>query len=373
MVDEPLIIVFDQLEGLKNKETLLNNFGEVIKEIFTHTPNSLMIFNLFPDRWRHFEQFFDHSVIDRISQYKIVLTQPNREQLYQLLQLRAETHEIDLKSLFTQEELDLILAQPSVRSVLNCASDHYKHQVNDIPLLPVPPAPPVPENFEAEMRLEIQQLKDEIANIKEKLGHPLKETTSRDVCVPPLQEYLEQQRSLLEQAYEKQTIISDSDDFGKLRTILDAFKTIKQFDLDFLRLGKKELPEHLLIKAKEHSFVIGFLHNSGNAFTGRIKNFNELVIHYRDIRFGLLRDERQPPINSKVAKEEIEKLKNAENGKFTIMNKDNRIGFELIYKLIMDIENKDIEFKLTDTLRTLEDCFEHWIITMVREHFSANE
>jgi hypothetical protein len=112
--------------------------------------------------------------------------------------------------------------------------------------------------------------------------------------------------------------------------------------------------------------VIGFLHNSGNAFTGRIKNFNELVVHHREIRFGLLRDQRQPPINSKVGKEEIEKLKNAENGKFTVMSKDSRVGFELIYKLITDIENRDIEVELADALKTLESGFDHWIITMIK-------
>ncbi|OQW93084.1 MAG: exonuclease [Beggiatoa sp. IS2] len=372
MMDEPLMIVFDQLEGLKNKETLLNNFGEAVKEMFTHTPNSLMIFNLFPDRWQHFEQFFDHSVIDRISQYRIILSRPSQEQLYQLLRLRAETHEIEIESLFTQEELNVILAQNSVRSVLNCASDHYKHRVNDIPLLPIPQPQPLPENFEAEVRLEIERLKDEIAFIKGKLGHQedkIIEQHQTINSIHPVQEYLAQHKPLLEQAYEKQTIISDSDDFGKLKTILEAFRAIRVLELDFLRLGKKELPEHLLIKAKEGSFVIGFLHNSGNTFTSRIKNFNELVVHHRQIRFGLLRDQRQPLINSKVGKEEIEKLKNAENGKFTVMTKENRVGFELIYKLVTDIENKDIEIELADALKTLESCFDHWIITMVKEHF----
>ena len=47
VLDEPLIIIFDQLEGLgllHNQEILLN-FGEAIKEIFTHVPNSLIILN----------------------------------------------------------------------------------------------------------------------------------------------------------------------------------------------------------------------------------------------------------------------------------------------------------------------------------------
>ena len=57
MLDEPLLMVFDQLEslGLPHNNTLLLNFGEAVKEIFTHVPNSFIILNLFPDRWQQFQ------------------------------------------------------------------------------------------------------------------------------------------------------------------------------------------------------------------------------------------------------------------------------------------------------------------------------
>jgi len=81
IVDEPLIIIFDQLEGLKYHEQLLFNFGEAIKEIFTHAPNCLIILNLFPDRWQHFKLFFNDAIVDRVSQYEVVLNKPTDEQL----------------------------------------------------------------------------------------------------------------------------------------------------------------------------------------------------------------------------------------------------------------------------------------------------
>ncbi|MGL5872702.1 MAG: hypothetical protein ACRC2R_10110 [Xenococcaceae cyanobacterium] len=64
-------------------------------------------------------------------------------------------------------------------------------------------------------------------------------------------------------------------------TIAETFKSISNFKIDYLRLGKKTLPEHIAIDNK----VIGFLHTDGNAFTARIRNFNELVITNKTTKF----------------------------------------------------------------------------------------
>ena len=85
-------------------------------------------------------------------------------------------------------------------------------------------------------------------------------------------------------------------------------------------------------------FCIGFLHTSGSSFTARIKNCNRLVIHYQDTKFLLWRDSRKTAVTSQVARQEIEMLNNAPNGSFLTIDRDNRINFELIYKLIVDNE-----------------------------------
>ncbi len=79
LLDEPLIIVFDQLESLgeAHNHKLLYNFGEAVKEIFTHVPNSLIIWNLFPDRWQQFQNDFDGSITGRVAQHVIQLEQPD--------------------------------------------------------------------------------------------------------------------------------------------------------------------------------------------------------------------------------------------------------------------------------------------------------
>jgi Cdc6-like AAA superfamily ATPase len=87
ILDQPLIIIFDQLEGLglpQNREILLK-FGETIKEIFTHVPNSLIVLNMFPNRWEQFKHIFDNSITGRVSQYQIQLQRPQENELLSIL------------------------------------------------------------------------------------------------------------------------------------------------------------------------------------------------------------------------------------------------------------------------------------------------
>ena len=113
---------------------------------------------------------------------------------------------------------------------------------------------------------------------------------------------------------------------------------------------------------------MAFLQLDGVAFTSRIQNFNELVINHREINFQLWRDARKNNITGKVGKDEIEKLNNSHHGRFLIMEKSDRIKFELIYKLITDVHNRDLEIELDEVLSSIillfKDC---WILKILME------
>lgn len=369
IVDEPLIIIFDQLEGLKYHENLLLNFGEAIKELFTHVPNSLFILNLFPDRWAHFKQFFNDAIIGRVSQYEIVLSKLPQDKLHAILTLRAQFHTLDLETLFDQETLNIILNQDSIRGVLNWASHYYRHIVHNIPL------PYSAKNFETEVKETLAALKHEITHIKAALQmipsveDNISQNNADQKPFPSITAYIDHQRQLLAQEYHKKVIISDSDDIGKLITIAEVYRQVCAIKLDYLRLGKKKLPEHLLIKTPKQSFVVGFLQINGTVFTTRIKNFNQLVISYKDIRFSLLRDAREPAITGKVGKDEIEKLNNAKNGKFIIMTEADRLDFELIYKLIIDVQNRDFDMTLAEVTQAIAHHWRaYWLVKLLNMH-----
>jgi DNA polymerase III epsilon subunit-like protein len=392
-LDEPLIIIFDQLEGLSDKPTLLTNFGSAVKEILTHVPNSLIILNLFPDRWKQFQTFFGGCVVDRVSQYEIHLNRPDKDKLRDILSLKAESVGLELDQLFESAELDDILSQNSIRAVLNRAAAYYRYKASSIPLPSPTPTPAPDTSLEARLhRLEneFNALKNAIAGIAfavQPLSTFSKEAIEvSDVTVEPpfsipikstdpstdeiVTDYLRHKGEELERDYDARPhIVSASDDLGKLSEIVGAFQKLQQIDIGQLRLGKKSLPEHLQIKIDDRTFVIGFLHVNGNSFMSRIRNFNQLVTDNPKTQFRLIRDIREPQITSNVSKNEVEKLNRLQNGTFAIMDKADRIHFELTYNLIVDILNRDLDTDMATALRILATQLgEYWITSILLLH-----
>ena len=409
LLDEPLIIVFDQLEGLglAHNKTLLQKFGEAIKEIFTHVPNSLIILNLFPDRWQQFQQVFDNSIVDRISQNKVILENPSQSELKQILQIKAQSVGIDLETLFTSEELKDIINQNSIRGVLNRAYDYYRFRVYGVALAKKTSTETSQQTERSSAQVlqslenQILQLQQGLQNIAQEFNilkrlefkvksienkqtdssshHIALENTKKraksDLHQPSntidlrkkqkIIKYLEREKKQLEDKYQRPQIVEDSDDIGKLRTITEAFKSINNLEIDHLRLGKKKLPEHLAIENKSNKTCIGFLQVSNTSFTARIKNWNSLVIEHKDTNFLLLRDIRQSAITGKTGKEEIAKLNHADNGEFIIIGRENRISFELIYKAIVDLQNKDLDLTLETALPILISYFQNYWLTKI--------
>jgi DNA polymerase III epsilon subunit-like protein len=369
VLDNPLILVFDQLEGLgqAHNAPILESFGTAIKELLTHVPNSLMILNLFPDRWTQFQTVFDPSVTDRLSQHEIRLNRPSPDQLKKMLQYRAG--EANLDNLFTSTELNDILNQKSIRAILNRASAQYRHKYQHIPL---------PETITQSREEQLETVLSQIFHLLQPLFTsqesipaiaPESQTQTPETTQPPSQitpnptisEYLQSKQSELETLYHNPTIINDADDLGKLAIILEAFN----IPIENLPLGRKALPELLLIPAKKQ--VIAFLNKSGSAFTNRIKNFNELTVNFPQYQFLLLKDLREPEITAKVGKEEIAKLNHTKNGKFQILQKRDRNELELIYDTIIAIQNQDLEVEISIALQTLTARLNtDWLIESLR-------
>lgn len=376
LLHEPLILVFDQLEmlGLEHNRHILLNFGEAVKEIFTRVPHSLIVFNLFPHRWLQLQQTFDGSIIDRISQYQIRLESPTTEDIKKILQLKAEAVGADLTNLFTPAELQQILSSNSIRGVLNNAAEYFRYKYKNIPL----PVKEEVDDLDLSMRsqilsrlenLEVQQNRLErlLGNIAQAFNSfvlpqanepPTEADASLSLQLQPatplpltektldskVRDYLTNQRETLEQDYHDAEILLDEKDIGKLQDIIEAFKKIIPLETDVLRT-KRVLPPHRIINSK---ICIGFLSGcKGSKFTARIQNFNEFVATKEQTRFLLWRDVRSDAIKrNTVGNREIEKLKATKNGDFRMLTRDNRITFELIYKFISDVYNRDLEIDL---------------------------
>ena len=396
LLHEPLIMVFDQLEmlGLEHNHPILLNFGEAIKEIFTRVPHSLIILNLFPDRWQQLQQIFDGSVIDRISQYQVFLEQPTESEFREILQLKAREEDTNLTDLFTDREIEQIIdGNSSIRTVLNKAAEYFRYKYQNIPL------PNSKSNTVADPELSstakilsrldelesrhdrLEQLLNNIARAFSGFGSSFNQADAVSQSLhqyrrgeprfaPTLEEkirnYLTTQQTILEQNYSDTEILLDEKDLGKLQDIIEAFKKITELETDIFPT-KRVLPPHKIISNK--NLCIGFLSScKGSKFTARIQNFNEFVATKEQIRFILWRDVRSDEINRKtVGGKEINKLNNTENGDFRAFDRHNRIIFELIYKFISDVYNQDLEIDI-DTefepaLEIIANYFQdYWLI-----------
>jgi hypothetical protein len=292
--------------------------------------------------------------------------------------------DITLEQLFLPEDLDDILGKKPIRAALNRAAKYYDCRVNGISLPDErKPIRELNSNEKIEQQLKFLQQQQQISievlsqliksiqspdsvdlsNLQEKIAPYLSGETV--IGVNPVIEYLHEHRIELEQKYHNPSIISDGDDVGKLKNIAEALTHIQSFKLTQYRLGKKVLPEHIVIEKGNQYHVIAFLEISGTPFTSRISNFNELVINNSQSQFYLIRDERQPGITAKVGKERIQQLENSANGNFVLFNKEDRILFDLIYDLIISIYNKDLDIDLESALNfvTTHQEWYHWIFT----------
>lgn len=355
LFDEPLIISFDQLEAMSSDKPLLLEFGQKLKELITHTPNTLFILNLFPARWSEYEALFDGSIIDLIGKNKIYLQRPSNTLIKELLQNRARAFAIELDDIFEDKLIyNDILNHSSIRRVLNRASDYFKAIIHNIPL---------PKDIEPTLQEQVAALLKRIEHLESLNNINHQPTIQIDFDIDG---YIEKVYNQKYKEYDKKTIIDDKNDLDRLKYILNSINELYHFTISFLKT-KKVMPEHIIIQTDKHHYVVGFLHLEGKKFVYRIKNFNHFVATQPHYHFRLFRDARERPIQGKVSKDEIEKLQNHSKGKFITIDRENRVIFETLYQLITDLKSKDIEIKLEDLMEAVMVKYgDFWLCRLLR-------
>ncbi len=369
LVDEPLIFVFDQLEGLKNRNDISTSFGESVKEVFTQVPNSLVIINLFPQMWNYFQTIYDSSVTDRMGQKRVFLELPSPDELKILLDLRLKNINSKSDDFFTKEELLHIVDSTSMRDSLTKASNFFSSKIYGIK------TNIQKKDTQKEMEIRLKRIEQKLDKILMSLKveskdvlQPLTEILSDEVD-DNLETYIKENFNFLYNNHYQKAIFTESDDIGKLHKFIDSFARVfqKEYKKDYLRFGKKVLPENILLEKNGKKTVIAFLYAGGNSFTSRIKNLNHSILEHKDTTFYLIRDSRSEILKSKIAKVEIGKFQQQENTKYYEIGKEKRVIFDLLDKLIDDIENQNINTELEKAIKGYCTRYkDFWLIDVIK-------
>jgi len=417
-LDKPLIMVFDQLEGLwiEGNRNILLRFGEVIKELFTHVPYALILVTLFPNRWSQFKNDFDESITDRIAQDVIALDQPRADQLEEILNLRLKPLGATIRELLSDDELRTIINQNSIRSSINNASVFFEYHVNGVPLPKVIKKLDVKGNsgekklinhrifklekelFEIKNRLESLESRAngkavEIADanlvgkiagrfvnrqIKEEEPITLDKNHSESINSLDVDEYenaygyyRENLLQVLNKKWSEIHIVDESDDAGKLYQVCIHYQNICPIEITSLRLGRKRVPDNVLISLGSQRYCIGFLHvNNGVSTLARLRNFSSLVLSHPDVKFILFRDQFSEPIRSEAAKNALKAYKNGSgvgpNRTFyRKLDNKKRIELEYSFRLVGDIDEKEVDWSLAEGFQLLEKYDpENWLVRL---------
>lgn len=405
-LDQPLILVFDQLEGLwlEGNRPVLMSFGQVIKELFTHVPHTLILLTLFPDRWQAFQRDFDGSVTDRVGQHLIPLEQPGPELIEEILDLRLEPLGASARSLFSPNELETVLRQPSIRRCLNRAGALYEHRIHGVPL-PQDTRSANPTsgsaNGDASLKGRLLQLESQLAEILVRLSH-LEQSDSQAPKLPPqpstpsqqevqpspgsvptsgaisdaeadFMRYRNSNLTTLRQRWQVAQIVDGSDDAGKLNQICLAHEQILPVKVDSLKLGNKRVPDNVVIRVKEQSWCIAFLHvSNANSITARLNNLNQLVMRHRHIHFILMRDQFSTTIRSSGAMSAMEAFRNGSGDgvkrtHWKELDFERRVDLEFTFQLVTDILNREVDLNLAEGLHLLgQHDPNNWIVKLLR-------
>ena len=348
--DEPMILCFDQLEALINNDILLRQFGESLKEIISHTPNSLIILNLFPEKWEYFLDFFDTSITDRLGNEVISLPKISKQEIKKLIKAKAKFYDINLDYIFTQKEYEVVTKYPSIRTNINYANHYFKHIIHKIPL------PNIKANSLEEQLIEL-------LNRVEILEKKLKISNKKEIKDESIITYIDKIFALKENEYHNLTIIDDKYEKGKLKTILLEIKELYNLELDFFKM-RKVLPEHIIVKKGNLVYCIGFLNLNGISFSSRMKNITALLVDNQNILFRIFRDEREKKL-SKNSQELVKKFN--QKGKFIFINEENQIIFETLHQIIQDYINKDINFELEEIMSNFISKFpDFWLCKFLK-------
>ena len=320
---QPLILAFDQLEGLRDQVRLTQRWGDTVREIFTMTPNLLIVTCIFPSLWRSwFSANLDRSVAGRIAQQDVILETFGPRHANELLAIHLAPGfaKYGLPTSiypFTGDDVTELCSQAdSPRSFIQAARRRFESWLDG-------DTPAAQDVAPAELR----------------------EVVPRETINALLSSALDSFKNEHLAAYKGDFPI-EQDFFGRVRNITETLVKFSDQKVSFARAtcGSRVMPPNLLLKPSngQESVCLAILYGEGTSFAARIRNLNSEMQTGREFRNAvILRDSRCMQICGKVSQEYIEEFSRL-GGLYLTVGGDEISTLNAIYDTLVTIEERDL-------------------------------
>ena len=320
---QPLVLAFDQLEGLRDQERLTQRWGDTVREIFTMTPNFLVVTCIFPSLWESwFNEELDRSVAERIAQQTVTLEtfgpQHGLKMLATHLTPAFAKHRLPTNIYpFTEDDVKELCSQAtSPRSFLQAARSLFQSWLDRDTPTPEKAAPIEP------VILVTQEAIDTL------LRSTLVGCESEQRC-----------------AYDSE-IPMEQDFLGRVKDITETLLKYGEEKASFGKAtcGSKVMPPNVILKSSngEDPLCIAILYSEGNAFAARMRNLNAELRSGREFKQAIiLRDRRCKQISGKTSQAYIEEFGRL-GGVYLNVGSEEICPLNAIYDTLVAIEEHDL-------------------------------
>lgn len=339
---KPLILAFDQLEGMRGETRLTERWGDVAQQLFTVAPNLLVLTCVFPSLWNTwFEPVLHEAVKDRLAQDRIRLEPFGPEAAAALLaaHLRETNEALGLpEPLYPFEPEDVAQLQAlakSPRAFLQRARDRLDEWLFDEEEEQAPRAPAAPARAASESAHEV----------------------TLESAVQEAYDRFHARRALTHE----HGIPNEEDLFGKLRELLRALGRSGPAPVDFSERaahGPRVMPSNVLGRPasaqtqtpdpdpdRGPSLCFAVAHSQGNALKARLENLAAVAGTGAPggcDRFLLLRDARCPAPSGQSAAILESFAQQPDRGRFLAVDAEEWARLQALHDTLVAVLEQDL-------------------------------
>lgn len=319
---QPLILAFDQLEGLRDQPRLTHKWGDAVRELFTMAPNFLVITCIFPSLWETwFLPTLDQSVSERIAQQVVTLETFGPQHGHKLLATHLEfpfvKHRLPTNIYpFTTDDVESLCTKAtSPRSFIQAASNEFQMWLDG----------------DSISLKEVVEITKTISQVE--IDDVIKKTLGRF-------------EEGLRKTYASEMVL-EQDFFGRIRSLTETLLSSSGYTIELEKATCDHfvMPPNIVIRhaATNTAICLAMMNSEGSSFAARMRNLNKCLINRKQFTHLLMiRDRRcklfQPKSKSQERLDEAKK----QGAVFVEAGQDEMTCINAVYDTMVAVEEHDL-------------------------------